>query len=472
MTVSLELDDIQALVARGYGHLPAACFVLLEIADPNLVRGWIGSLCDQVTPADVKPGDRSLNVAFTSNGLQKLGVAPELLGMFSEEFISGMTAPHRQRILGDAGANAPEQWSWGGPETRPVDVLLMLYARDEPDLAALYAAQIGRLAAGGLIEVKRLDTVHLLDREHFGFRDGVSQPFVEGLSKTGPQANTVRAGEFILGYANEYGLYTDRPTLKAEADRTGLLPPDPSASGAVDFGRNGTYLVFRQLGQDVRGFWEFLDERTSDRHGASNAAARLRLAAKMIGRWPSGASLIHAPREDNPALAEANDFGYHHTDPHGFKCPIGSHVRRTHPRDALDPDPGSLRSIAIGNRHRILRRGRHYGQPLRPDELLRADGAADEDERGLYFIGLNANIARQFEFIQHTWVNNRTFNGLYDDADPLIASHQPHGATFTIQAEPVRERLTGLPQFVTVRGGAYFFLPGLRAIRYLASPSR
>jgi deferrochelatase/peroxidase EfeB len=193
----------------------------------------------------------------------------------------------------------------------------------------------------------------------------------------------------------------------------------------------------------------------------------------MVGRWTSGAPLVLAPEEDNPDLADANDFDYARADPYGYRCPIGAHIRRAHPRDSLDPEPGSARSIALDKRHRLLRRGREYGPPLPVEEALsaRAPAAADED-RGLHFICISANIARQFEFVHHTWINNPKFDGLYDDADPLLGAHHPYGGTFTVQARPVRTRITDLPRFVHVRGGAYFFLPGIRALRYLARAGR
>jgi deferrochelatase/peroxidase EfeB len=189
-----------------------------------------------------------------------------------------------------------------------------------------------------------------------------------------------------------------------------------------------------------------------------------------MGRWPSGAPLVMAPEGEDPALSDENDFAYHALDPHGYRCPKGSHVRRAHPRDSLDPEPGSHDSIQIGKRHRILRRGRQYGtwvSPLVPG--ARSQGTEKDEDRGLYFICLNANLARQFEFVQHTWINNPKFDGLYDDSDPVVAGRSTAGRTFTMPTPPVRKRVTGLPSFVTVRGGAYFFLPGIRAVRYLAS---
>jgi deferrochelatase/peroxidase EfeB len=174
-------------------------------------------------------------------------------------------------------------------------------------------------------------------------------------------------------------------------------------------------------------------------------------------------------------MAEDDDFLYYRSaDPHGLRCPIGAHIRRTNPRDALDPAPGSDRSIEVGLRHLLLRRGRTYGAPLAdsldPADLLAA--AEDGVERGLHFICFYAHPGRQFEFVQHTWVNNPKFDGLYADDDPLIgargAGTHTEAGTFTVQAEPVRRRVNNLPRFVETRGGAYFFLPGIRALRYLA----
>jgi len=253
-------------------------------------------------------------------------------------------------------------------------------------------------------------------------------------------------------------------------DPGSILPRDPAGSGQADLGRNGSYLVLRQLEQDVVGFWRFLGDATHGAGGAAGSGARLALAAKMVGRWPSGAPLVLAPDADDPSLGGANDFGYFAEDRRGTRCPIGAHIRRANPRDSLDPRPGSQASIDVGKRHRILRRGREYGPPISNEQLEAGDDGGLE--RGLYFLCLNANLARQFEFIQHTWVNNAKFSGLYDDPDPLVGARNGGRDTFTVQAEPVRSRVRGLPQFVTVKGGAYFFLPGIRAIRYLTTPRK
>jgi Dyp-type peroxidase family len=456
----LDLHDVQGLFARGYGNLRAAAFLLLEIENSAGTRRWLDHLNAAITSAEARPDDRALNLAFTSSGLERLGLDRAALRQFSNEFVTGMTTPHRTRILGDLDENAPARWEWGGHGEPSIDAVLLLYALDDSTLAALEAEQTKALPEGGLSVVRRLGTADLDDFEPFGFRDGISQPFVEGLSKTGPAESTVRAGEFLLGYPNEYGLYTDRPLLAPADDPAGVLPRDAAGSGRADLGRNGSYLVFRQLRQDVGAFWRFTDAATRKRDGSSDPGARLRLAAKMVGRWPSGAPLTLAPEADDPALAEANDFAYHGVDRRGTRCPLGSHIRRSNPRDSLDPRPGSGDSFAINRRHRLLRRGREYGPPLPIDQALAGDDGAD---RGLHFICLNANIARQFEFVHHTWLNNPKFDGLYDDADPLFAA-----GAFTVPTEGVRERETDVPRFVTTRGGAYFFLPGIAALRYLA----
>jgi Dyp-type peroxidase family len=367
-----------------------------------------------------------------------------VLQQFSNEFVHGMTTEHRRRILGDVGESAPENWDWGGPSSEAVGAVLLLYARDNSELAGLLEEQLGLLVDAGVEVQRKLDTSNLDGFEPFGFRDGISQPFVEGLSKSGPAGQTVRAGEFVLGYVNEHGHVTDEPLV------------------TDGIGRNGSYLVFRQLEQDVRGFWRYLDS------AVGHPTERTTLAAKMVGRWPGGAPLALSDRDD-PALAEANDFAYFHEDPVGVRCPVGAHVRRTNPRDSLDPGPGTDKSLAINRRHRLLRRGREYGQALSPEAAL-TESLAREEARGLHFICLNANIARQFEFVQDTWLNNPKFAGLYNDSDPLVGQSAPYGGTFTMpSAGGVRSRVKEMPRFITVRGGAYFFLPGIQALRRLAT---
>jgi Dyp-type peroxidase family len=455
MAATLELDDIQGLVARGYGTLPAATFVLLRIDDAAAARAWLGGMAGEVATAERGNRSQAVHVALSSSGLRGLGLPEGSLAGFPDEFAGGMTTDHRRRILGDVGESAPERWRWGGP-ANPVDAVLLLYAEDHAGLKSLADRHAGAAAleAAGLAEVRRLDTSPLTGTEPFGFRDGISQPLIAELGppdRPGPPLHTVRAGEFVLGYQNQYGQVAESPTVAA-ADDPGRVLPRTDDPGRADLGRNGSYLVLRQLAQDVDGFRRFVDQ-AGEADGQADPDAGARLAAKIVGRWPNGAPLTQSP--EHPA--DDNDFGYAGGDATGLGCPLGAHIRRANPRDALDPESGPEQSLRSSNRHRLLRRGRAYGDPSHPGE------------RGIHFICLNANIARQFEFVQHTWLNNPKFAGLYEETDPLVATRQGDtGRTFTVQARPFRQRVTGLPAFVTVRGGAYFFLPGIRALRFLA----
>jgi Dyp-type peroxidase family len=451
--VSLETGDMQGLLARGYGSLPFASFLLLEVTDAAAAGGTLAGWAGQLATARRRPDDVAVNLALTAAGIEAL--APEVArrSVFSEQFTTGMTTGYRSRLLGDTGEDDPRGWAWGGPASAGVHVLLLVYAATADRLSARCDELIGGAESGGLRLLDRLVTSELTPTENFGFHDGISQPQLEGLgARRAP--GEVKAGEFVLGYPNEYGLLTERPLLPPSADPTALLPRE--AGGHCDLGRNGSYLVLRTLRQDVDAFHAFTDTATRDANGRPDPAQAALLAAKIVGRWPSGAPLVQAPGQDDPSLADSNDFGYHEFDARGLACPLGSHVRRTNPRDSLEPGPGTEASMAINRRHRLLRRGRAYGSPTSGEEC------------GVHFICLNANLARQYEFVQHTWVNNPVFNGLEDETDPLVGRRSSKRSYFTTPARPVRRRYTELPQFVHVRGGAYFFLPGIRALRFLA----
>jgi Dyp-type peroxidase family len=292
-------------------------------------------------------------------------------------------------------------------------------------------------------------------KEHFGFRDGISQPLIEGtadadgLTRTEKDISVVKPGEFVLGYENERGAKHSTP------------------QGVKDLGRNGTYLVFRQLEQNVEEFDRFLSEtaelvRSGIGFGAGNAKEWV--AAQLVGRYRSGEPLIPAAA-DSPGRAETrNDFLYHFEDPFGLACPIGAHIRRANPRDVLGPSPET--ALRLSQMHRIIRRGRIYGGKWPPAS---AEGEAKGDQaegRGLHFICLNADIAGQFEMIQHTWLNGTSFNGLYRETDPM-SHYCPRDNTMTFQHRPTNLRFS-VPKFVTVRGGGYFFLPGIAALQSLA----
>ena len=453
-----DLDDVQGLLRSAYRTLPHAAYSLYQLRDSAGGRRFLSQLTDAATPATARDTTLATQVALTSSGLQAIGLPDDIAFEFSSEFVSGMSAPERSRFLGDR----PAEWAWGRPDGPPVHLLVATFADTATRLDdTLELLERNGHACGAAI-VDRLVVADLREAEPFGFRDGISQPFVAELATERQRAATaattrpVPLGEFVLGYANIYGFRTQRPVVPSARDPRGLLPavaPDDDPGyphGGADLGRNGSYLVLRTLAQDVDGFGAYVTEAAS---GAGMDPDLL--AAKMVGRWRSGAPLALSPDIDRPELADANAFGYHHEDAAGLRCPIGAHIRRANPRDSLDPRPGSDRSLAVTDRHRLIRRGRSYDGP---------------QGQGLQFLAFNANLGRQFEFIQHTWLNNPKFGALYDDVDPLLAPRQTV-SVFTVPGSPFRRRFTSLPDFVATRGGAYFFLPGIRALHYLASGS-
>jgi Dyp-type peroxidase family len=284
--------------------------------------------------------------------------------------------------------------------------------------------------------------------------------------------DSVKPGEFILGYRNEANAFPTSPYIPADhydepADEKSRLPARVTDSQRIDFGRNGTYLVLRQLRQEVEQFKKYLEAQAPGTSDEAKAEREL-IKAKMVGRWPSGAPLVKAPAADKPALATDNDFGFHESDRYGHACPVGSHIRRSNPRDSLVDELrgiGPEEALRRSRRHRLIRRGRLYD----------STGSEDAEEaragKGVLFICLNANIQDQFEFVQHNWVNAPTFGGLEGETDPLVGPRPDSGGhcPMTIPGAHGTRRLHGLPRFVEAIGGAYFFMPGVRALRYLAA---
>jgi Dyp-type peroxidase family len=462
----LEFDDIQGIVFSGYGKKPFASYLVLQVVDAVGARGYLGQLAGSLTSGRDRPAERCINLALTATGLRALGVDDDTLQTFPLEFREGLAGSDtRSRTLGDVGESDPSHWVWGGPSRR-AHALLMLYARTEHLLRELVEQQHEAMR-GAFTCLHTQSTLSLPDRrEHFGFADGIAQPVIEGSERPSllPFAR-VKAGEFILGYENEYGKLPFVPNAAPALDRGGHLSDCQTEGVRKALGRNGTYLVVRQLEQRVHAFWSYMREAAAEHGGDDESSAgAVRLAAKCVGRWPSGAPLVEAPEQDDPTLANHDAFGYFLRDRRGQRCPIGAHIRRANPRDSLEPDP--IQSKRVVDRHRVMRRGRSYGKGIDLPWLCERD---DGEERGLIFIAVNSNIRRQFEFIQQTWINNAKFAGLYDEVDPLIGEQNDEHASFSIPSEPVRQRLDGLPNFVRVRAGDYFFLPSLRAVRFLAA---
>lgn len=431
----LELADIQGGALRPRPSPYAATYILLRIDDRHEGRELMRRLSAVVrSAADPAPDGASLSVALTYQGLKALGVPQASLDGFSWEFRQGMTA--RAKALGDVGANAPEHWEqpFG---TGQIHVVLAGLAPDQAALdVAVSRARAALADLSGVVAIWRQDCHAPLDeREPFGFRDGISHPAIEGSGLAGdnPLEPPLKAGELLLGYRDE----------------TGRFPPVPQPDV---LGRNGTYVVFRKLYQDVAAFRRYLRDNASSREDAEL------VAAKMMGRWRSGAPLALCPMHDDPALGEdvgrRNAYLFKADDALGYKTPPGSHVRRCNPRDA---DVAGVVRL-----HRMIRRGTAYG-PILPDGVLEDDGA----DRGLMFAFVGAHLGRQFEFVQSEWINGGEFLGLADARDPVTGAEG--GGMFTIPKRPIPRRLKGLAAFVTTRGGEYAFLPSLPALRWLAA---
>ena len=465
--VELERKDIQGIVVSAYKHLPCAAFLLLRVRNAQPARTWLAQIATEITASEAKHPSLSINIAFTYSGLKNLGLGQDALDVFSLPFQEGMAAPYRARLLGDNEENAPAGWEWGAPNN-PVDILLMIYGKDEATLKAALEREQKALPAEGAELVKVLFAQRQPNtHEHFGFADGIGQPVMAGTGNKQRQlqrthhATELPVGEFLLGHPNVYNVIAPSPAVKPADDPQRLLPVIPAdaaglnaETGMHDLGRNGSYLVFRQLAQRVAQFWQFLDKATCAAGGASNPGARDHLGAKFVGRYKSGAPLVLCPEHDNPALGNENNFSYYPTDPDGIECPIGSHIRRCNPRDSLGPDPATALNSA--NRHRLLRRGRSYGRPL--ENPLVDDGA----ERGLHFICLNSDLERQFEFVQQTWVSNPVFDGLDGEVDPLVGDLLRGDSIFTVQNEPLRRRWMVSPDSWLRKAAPIFFCPACR----------
>lgn len=533
----LQYEEIQTLMFGGLRRHPFSMVVAINFGAAQQADGghpyahaqrWLAGLIarDGIAFGDKPPESFVCNLAFSASGLRLLGLDKELalegdgtVQGFPAAFSLGMTHASRKRALGD-----PAELEWADDETHAV---LLLYARDEAQAErfALIMAEAEALglhvrstvrtgittfdldgfreawegndtsasspASGKAFAHATAETTDELSAEPFGFVDGVSQPLVRGFpGRHGAPdpVHGVEPGEFILGYRDNRGYFPPSPLVERDLDVPGmerrLLPappqgqppeyPDFSACAlpARDFGRNGSYLVIRQLAQDVEGFREQLDThaqalcRQSDAinpHNGNLHRTREWIAAKLLGRWRDGSSLVDHPfhpafRSGADAMRR-NGFLYKDTDAQGLRCPFGAHARRTFPRDSLaQTDPVEL---SVTNRHRLLRRGRPYLDD------------AGEHAAGTLFMCFNADLERQFEFVQQTWLSSPTFHGLEQEPDAFALHHSEPGAVdlahrFTIHGRNAPLQLCPVTRHVTLRGGGYFFLPGRHALWFLA----
>ncbi|MET0321302.1 MAG: peroxidase [Duganella sp.] len=439
--VTLQLDDIQALILRSRPEPYVGLHAMLHIDDAAGGRALLQRMADHIPSADGWTDDRDawMGMALSFQGLKALGVPEASLASFPLPFQQGMAG--RAEQLRDVDDNAPAHWD---PAFQPgaCHVALTIYARD--------AAALDVAVAKAMHELERSHGVTLIGKHSFGadadaknpfgFRDSISQPFVagSGVAPLPGQERAIAAGEFILGENSETG----QP----------VAMPEP-----VELGRNGSFVVLRKYASRVGAFNDFV------RSQAGDEAAQDLLAAKMVGRWRSGAPLTLAPEHDDPALgadpARNNDFDFS-KDPRGLMCPHAAHMRRLNPRDS------QLTILTDVNIHRIIRRSSTFGPKWRRD-LTADDDRQAPGERGIYFIFISARAYDTIEFFQQEWINRGNFIDLGAERDPVVGLQQTPG-TFTIPQSPVRRRVDGVSTFNQLRGGEYLFMPSLTALRWIA----
>ncbi len=426
--------------------MDSAAFFLLRVVEPLAAKRMLATL--PITSAALwneKPSF-CVNVALTFDGLAALGVSPTSLASFPQDFASG--AFSRCAEVGDVGSCSAESWDYGlgKPGLHAVFLLFAQTAeiRDEQ------AAQLRKaFLEGGWSEIAMLPGDVLPgSKAHFGYRDGLSQPTVDcGLENPVPDKQPVApTGEFLLGYPSQF-------------DQLTYAVPAPD-----DLGRNGSFLVLRILEQNCQAFEALLAQSEQ----LYEIAGEL-LAAKIVGRWRNGTPLSLSPDSESPAqplgAQDINQYDYAPTvanpeaynDHRGFRCPIGSHMRRANPR-------GSTIAGNSGSRHRIVRRGIPYGPPYDPSN------PNDGIKRGLLGLFIGVSIKDQFEFLMSEWINGSTFApGIYGTTDPILGNSPDGENKFVVPREgatPVV--ITNFPRLVTTRGSAYTFLPSLTGLRFIS----
>lgn len=451
----LNATDIQGFVLRGY-NLPLARYLFVQFVDAKRGRALIGRLLGQITTGQRWDGGKpqsTVNIAFTHPGLELLELPAATLLTFPVEFQQGMKS--RAAILGDVGVNAPEHWdevwreqrvhAWIGVNGLTMEALdgactQIVALMEETGGATMLDTQD---AASVVIDGK------VTTSEHFGYTDGFGNPDYLGVERTTQPGQgklmpdgtwaPLATGELLLGYADEAGELPVAPV------------PHLLAS-------NGTFMVYRKMHQNVATFRAFLEKQS-----ASYGGGKEKFAAKLIGRWRDGTPIELSPDGPQPAIAQdplrSTNFTYG-ADADGTRCPMGAHMRRVHPRDAFGFNGRLI------NRRRITRRGLPYGRFVAEGEPV-----SDNEERGVIFMTLNASISRQFEFVQQQWVQYGNDARLGNDKDPLMGQHGGEGR-FVVQgdARPTNPPFvcSGLPDFVELRGGDYFFLPSITALGMIA----
>lgn len=495
---ALETREIQSLVLRGMGNLNHAHMIALKFpaegkAGNAALSAWLADISGQSDNPAFEPvafdtridrdESQAINLALSPSGLRRLRLSEvhhvhkdlpsDSFASLPAAFRSGMISAGRKQILGDRNH---AEWTWGG-DAEP-DAVVMLYAATDETLKRITQSETEALTGAGFSIVKQISTQPITEwptREPFGFVDGVSQPVIRGAAVSEALHNenhVVEPGEFVLGYRDNTEYFPTSPMVNALAPGARHLPSLPEhalddfpsfgtdpETAPRDLGKNGSFLVIRQLEQDVAGFKHHLKQQAETAradYGLRHITADW-LGAKLMGRWENGSSIVQNPHKPSAAPSDNlsvddNAFEFGVEDPQGLKCPFGAHIRRANPRDSQNP--GAEGQVELSNRHRLLRRGRNY---------------IDENgKQGLLFMCLNANLERQFEFVQQTWLNATRFHGLQDEYDSIAGNADGLTNTFSIPTAAGPIKIRNLQSFVTVKGGGYFFLPSRSALRFFS----
>ena len=448
-----------------------------------------------------------INIGFTFEGLKKL--TPDANEFTDSAFKDSLH--NRSASLGDPTnpntVGHPSQWVIGGAHNVPDGVLIV--ASDDPSHLAKTVKKLEKSFGNGLKVMfkQRGETLPgaLAGHEHFGFKDGISQPGIRGRlpevphafltqredptdpNKGKPGQDLLHAGEFIFGYPTQIG--------QPDPNREGLnLNLGETSIAGPAWATNGSYLVFRRLRQDVKGFHAFVKSTAAALSKSNPAFMTLtaeKFGAKLVGRWASGAPIVNNPDRDNPANATDLNFEFEGEDGQGLRCPFAGHIRKTYPRDT---ERGSFVNESATQTHRLLRRGIPFGKPMSsgcPVSLNRLRGVFTDwiasamegngkmggdtmGDRGLLFLAYQTSIERQFEFVTNAWVNNPDFSDSGNGHDPILGQSQDpttRDRSIVIQAEnPANNATVKLPKdWIIPTGGGYFFTPSIQGLKHLAT---
>lgn len=510
----LPLHDIQGIVVPGflkpqqallYLTVPEGapqrsrlCGELLDLLRRGALSSGRATLHDRRTfrrdrrcrgPRESRTREPLLALGVSATGLDKLSDGLHLR-VPSPAFHAGIGA--RAGLLGDPDAAT---WDAAFGQLQP-EALLVVAGDDQARVKAVAEELRSRLTFDDQQPHVEYGAAFDGGREHFGFIDGISQPGIRGRDGPGARAFVTRRHlprtdpeHDLFGYPGQNLLWPGEFVLGWPGSG-----PDPRIPGPVrpvpDWMRNGSFLVYRRLTQDVAGLRRWLQQE-ADRldgfpgfAGLSPAERAVKLGAKLVGRWPSGAPLARAPEVDDPALGRDpqrnNDFRFDDPTPVrtqrspaspamadslGTVCPVNAHIRKVNVRDQASDIGGT----AATQTRRILRVGVPFGPPLPP-------GCTDEaligTPRGLLFLSIQASIEDQFEFLQARWINSGTLPRGPGGHDMLAGQNAPDGTRRCRLLAPdltPSAEITSRQPFVTMTGGGYFFVPSLSALERLLS---